>query len=160
MRYKKAVVIDLGCGEEERHISGTIPCDCNYSDCQYVAVGHMNQLPWKDEYADIILSSQAFRNFYDDVEELTVLLKEIHRVLKPGGVLIVFDSTEHFNWSTNTYEYPTNKDIQRLRETAMKNSPFGGDIGPDYAAYDAGTEDDYDAERSKLEYAVQLRKSW
>jgi hypothetical protein len=48
----------------------------------------------------------------------------------------------------------------RMLDTAVKNSPFGGDIGPDYAAYDAGTEEDYDAERSKLEYAVQLRKSW
>jgi ubiquinone/menaquinone biosynthesis C-methylase UbiE len=49
------------------------------------AIGAAEEIPWRDEYFDRILSVESFY-YYPDQE---AVLRELHRVLVPGGLLFI-----------------------------------------------------------------------
>lgn len=103
---KGDTVLDIGCGAgvdllfasqlvgEEGHVYGI---DC--TDAMLDAANHMvenyrltnittnfvatDDIPYSDEMFDVVMSNGVFNLFIDKLK----LFKEIHRVLKPGGIL-------------------------------------------------------------------------
>jgi arsenite methyltransferase len=49
------------------------------------AIGSAEEIPWRDEYFDRVLSIESFY-YYPDQE---AVLRELHRVLVPGGLLFI-----------------------------------------------------------------------
>jgi arsenite methyltransferase len=49
------------------------------------AIGAADEIPWRDEYFDRVLSIESFY-YYPDQE---AVLRELHRVLVPGGLLFI-----------------------------------------------------------------------
>ena len=49
-------------------------------------VGQIDQMPFPDEFADVVISS-AVLHFARDDQHFLAMLKELWRVLKPGGML-------------------------------------------------------------------------
>lgn len=51
--------------------------------------GNVNQLPYEDNTFDLLLNSASFHHY----EDRKLALKEMKRILKPGGKLVILDST-------------------------------------------------------------------
>lgn len=121
---RKALVVDLGAGEKVRHIDGTIPCDNNYRDCKYVNA--RGPLPWEDGEVNIVMSTAAFRHFWDTEDELVAVLNECYRVLSPSGMLIVKDYIEKYDWDTDKYVTIDAAWMRDVWERCLKRSNFAG----------------------------------
>lgn len=69
--------------------------------------GNASDLPCKDDSFDFIICSAAFKNFKEPVKAL----REMHRVLKPGGTSLIIDMNHE----------STAEDIENeVRKTGMK----------------------------------------
>ncbi len=55
-----------------------------------VVCGNSKNLPWKSNYFDFVCSMGALEHYTYDVFDLLETFKEIHRVLKPGGIFAFF----------------------------------------------------------------------
>jgi ubiquinone/menaquinone biosynthesis C-methylase UbiE len=62
----------------------------NVADRVELRYGDARQLPFEDKTFDVILSSWALHNIYDEAGRATAL-REIVRVLKPGGRVVIVD---------------------------------------------------------------------
>jgi SAM-dependent methyltransferase len=78
-------VIGLDSAESAIEISQT---RCSGMSNVSFQVGSVFSLPFQDSFFDIVMSSQVFE-YLDDVESA---LKEIFRVLKPGGLVLIHDT--------------------------------------------------------------------
>jgi len=80
----RAVKLNLGCGSDVK--SGYINVD-KFPCSTEVVQADLTDLSFPEGYADEILLSHVLEHF--GYAEGVVLLREIHRVLKPGGVAII-----------------------------------------------------------------------
>ncbi|MFQ5752951.1 MAG: class I SAM-dependent methyltransferase [bacterium] len=106
--------LDLGCGhnllppwryEQERQLVGRtnylvgLDYDFNslkkHKTIQKRIRDDINHLPFDDGFFDIVTSNMVFEH----LKEPLIQIKEIHRVLKPGGVLL-FHTPNSFSYST------------------------------------------------------------
>jgi demethylmenaquinone methyltransferase/2-methoxy-6-polyprenyl-1,4-benzoquinol methylase len=85
--------------------------------------GEAKDIPSKDDKADILSISYGLRNVVDREDGL----KEFHRVLKPGGLLVILEFTK----------LPKNSLSAKIRELYMKKIlPFvGGILSKNFNAY-------------------------
>lgn len=72
--------LHLGCGD--RIVPGWLNVDLEKSD--YDLDLSCGQLPWKDKVFDAVVSEQ-FIEHLELIEEFSPLLRELHRVMKPGS---------------------------------------------------------------------------
>ncbi|WP_231597189.1 class I SAM-dependent methyltransferase [Synechococcus sp. CBW1004] len=81
--FSGAVAIDLGCGRKKT--PGTIGIDrTSFEQTDIVTDLESQPLPFKDDYVDLIWADQVIEH----INNFIPLMKEIHRVLKPGGQFI------------------------------------------------------------------------
>ncbi|MEZ5082127.1 MAG: methyltransferase domain-containing protein [Bacteroidales bacterium] len=93
---KKNVVVELGCGQH-KHIQEAIGVDIlDNENVDIIADVNQGLGFFQDNSIDLIYSS----HFLEHVQDLGFVLKEIHRVLKPGGK--VTGLVPHFS---NPYYY-------------------------------------------------------
>jgi predicted SAM-dependent methyltransferase len=79
--YSKKI-INLGCGEKK--LPDEIGVDIFESPCvDIVADLNVYPLPFDDNSVDIVRSSHCFEH----LDNLVALMEDIHRLLKPGGIL-------------------------------------------------------------------------
>jgi SAM-dependent methyltransferase len=86
------VVVDVGCGDSPfrrffPHASSYLRIDLVSLDDDVIC-GDIRSLPLADDIADTVLLSQVLADLPNPVQAL----KEVHRVLRPGGKVIVFES--------------------------------------------------------------------
>jgi SAM-dependent methyltransferase len=91
-KYAKGKLLDVGCGNKpyELLFSGIIEsyigCDVIQSDKQKVdVICEANYLKFNDNMFSSVFSTQVIEH----VDATDTMLKEIHRVLEPGGVFIL-----------------------------------------------------------------------
>jgi ubiquinone/menaquinone biosynthesis C-methylase UbiE len=77
--------LNLGCGD--KILPGYTNVDISDSQAKPDVVADLRKLPFPDSYADEVLSIHVIEHFYH--WEVSALLAEWVRVLKPGGVLIL-----------------------------------------------------------------------
>lgn len=77
-------VLDIGCGRQKQH-SWAIGVDCQPYEGVDVVTNLEDGLPFDDGVIDQVFAV----HFLEHVQNLLGLMNEIHRVLKPGGVLHV-----------------------------------------------------------------------
>lgn len=100
--FEDKIVIDIGCGPTGylAHFEAKLKFGVDVLARHYAAFGVVDQdmvyicapaedLPFLDEFADVVLSVNAL----DHVGDFGLAVNEIHRVLKPGGqILLQFDA--------------------------------------------------------------------
>ena len=80
--YIDKVIINLGCGTNKR--PEEIGVDIIASPCVDIVADLNNYpMPFSDNYADEIRSTHCFEH----LENIVALMEDIHRILKPGGIL-------------------------------------------------------------------------
>jgi ubiquinone/menaquinone biosynthesis C-methylase UbiE len=73
--------------------------------CEFV-VGSAEDLPYPDGYFDKVICSSSLEHFKDDIRAL----KEMHRVLKPNGSVVL---------TTDSFNYPISEELKEMhREIA------------------------------------------
>jgi SAM-dependent methyltransferase len=87
--------IDIGCGSG-RHLPafrdyGFRAVGVDSSETRLGVKGDMRDLPWPDEQFDIGLAFGVF--YYGTTDDHKQAIKELHRVLKPGGQALVVTRT-------------------------------------------------------------------
>ena len=77
--------VNLGCGPKRTHREGYLNCDININARPQKFVDVKEPLPWEDNSLDEV----RCENLFDSLTrvEFNNLLREIHRVLKPGALL-------------------------------------------------------------------------
>lgn len=66
----------------------------NYKHPIYFTIADVAHLPFPDESFDLITMSFSIRNLNLNSEELSVHLREFHRVLKPGGQFLNLETSQ------------------------------------------------------------------
>jgi SAM-dependent methyltransferase len=93
-RYLKGHMLDLGCGVGDmlQYRSNSIGVDINVFNVKFCKKNKheaylikFNQLPFKDKVFDSVLLD----NVLEHIKKPDLLLKEIKRVLKPNGILLI-----------------------------------------------------------------------
>jgi SAM-dependent methyltransferase len=135
LRKAKAPLLDLGCGNrpyKPYYPAGiAIGADLVQSStgCVDVVIESRGKLPFEDHYFESILCTQVLEH----VEDPYHLLREAHRVLKPGGKMIL---TCPFIWELHERphdylrfsEYWLTKNLQETGFTIEVLERQGGDL--------------------------------
>jgi SAM-dependent methyltransferase len=114
--YAKGDFLDLGCGNKPyasmytRHTKSQIGCDIIQSDKNRVdVICPVTALDFPDTHFDSILCTQVLEHVFEHDK----MMKEIHRVMKPGGNIIL---TVPFAWELHEEPY----DFFRYTKHALK----------------------------------------
>ncbi|MEJ0054734.1 MAG: class I SAM-dependent methyltransferase [Bacteroidota bacterium] len=141
-RWIKGNLLEVGCGEG-RGIDRMLPFINSYSaidkiesavaqlkakypDGKFVS-GHLPPLPYKDNSFDSVVSFQVIEHIQDD----TLFLKEILRVLRPGGVALITTPNRIQSLSRNPWhirEY-TSKELTQLAQKIFPKVEMKGVTG-------------------------------
>ena len=92
-------MLDVGCGRDK--VAGAVGIDFAVAADSDIA-HDLNVYPWPVEagsYEVVIM-----RNFIEHVADVVKLMEEVHRVLRPGGHVLI--TTPHFS-SVYSYQDPT-----------------------------------------------------
>lgn len=92
--------LNVGCGWDIR--SGYVNSDLALLDGVGVAAALDSGLPFRDDTFDVVLAKDVIEH----VDDAVAALAELHRVLRPGGLLLI--STVHFT-SRDLYVDPTHQ---------------------------------------------------
>lgn len=147
---KKAAVVDLGCGEPDRHISNTVGVDCDPVCEPDVECSLFEGLPFDDESVDVVTAFASFRYLFGSAEELAARLKEVARVLRPGGLFVVFDHYEIWDWEEEDFRSASAEEVENLWHAAVEKVVSEG----------VELELDFDAfpPRPSFTYGLTMRK--
>lgn len=105
--FSQANVLDMGCGAGHasfvaaQHVNSVVAYDLSASMLEVVAgaaeerhlrnitlrLGYAEELPFEDASFEVVISRYSAHHWHD----VGQALREVHRVLKPGGVLIIMD---------------------------------------------------------------------
>ena len=107
---KNNIRLNIGAGETEW---GDVQLDIDHTD-QVTVLGDMHFLP----FADNVCSEILLDNVLEHSPDTTGVLREIHRILRPGGVVYIFvpyyntagahrDPTHRAFFSEGTFDYYT-----------------------------------------------------
>lgn len=137
-------VLDLGCGRGEIVVQcglrGVLAVGIDYSDiglrlaqqavvraesqapgdwaCPQLSLGNAKKLPFSEDAFDRVVMSDIVEHLYPD--ELETTLREVLRVLKPGGELLVHTMPNLWYYR---YGYPLFRFVQRLQGTLLPADP-------------------------------------
>lgn len=94
-------ILDVGCGHKKR--PGAVGIDI-LEDSDADIVHDLNSFPWPidDDEFDVIYATHVLEH----LEDVIKIMEELHRILKPGGRLII--ETPHYT-SWNAYTDPTHR---------------------------------------------------
>ena len=123
LRTQNNLILDAGCGtgasilylSELGKVYGIdlMPSAVNFCKkrgIENVRIANVLKLPYKDNYFDLVCLMDVIEHIKDD----KIAIKEIHRVLKPGGYLFI-----HFNLKIvdgkNNIDYRQNKKVIALQ---------------------------------------------
>ena len=135
-------VLEVGCGEG-RGIDLLLPLTSSYSAIDKIegaismlgkkypqgkfVSGHLPPLPYPDATFDSVVSFQVIEHIEDDI----LFLKEIHRVLRPGGVALITTPNRPLSLSRNPWhirEY-TSEELTELAKTIFRHVEMRGITG-------------------------------
>jgi len=85
--------LDIGCGRNK--LNGATGLDQNAYEGVDIVANLEGPLPIPDEYFDLVFANQVLEH----VSDLTPLLMEIHRILKPGGQLLAHVPYFRSSWA-------------------------------------------------------------
>ena len=141
-QWIKGDLLEVGCGEG-RGIDWMLPSVTSYSAIDKIETavaelrkkypagkftsGHLPPLPYADNSFDSLVSFQVIEHIQDDV----LFLKEIFRVLRPGGVALITTPNRIQSLSRNPWhirEY-TADELTRLAKTIFTNVEMKGVAG-------------------------------
>jgi len=101
-------ILDIGCGtgalmaelQSFGEVYGVDPSEKAIMFCQArglwnVTRGSVTNIPYPDDYFDVILALDVLEHIEDDEKGIS----ETRRVLKPGGISIIFSPAFNFLWS-------------------------------------------------------------
>src|SRR4051812_38793948 len=115
-KYARGSFLDLGCGNKPYEslynplTSSQVGCDVIQSDKNRVdVICPASDLKFPDNKFDCVLCTQVLEHVYEHDR----MMKEIHRVLKPGGTIIL---TVPFAWELHEEPY----DFFRYTKHALK----------------------------------------
>lgn len=91
--FKKKLILDIGCGRNK--LDGAIGLDHNAYDGVDIVADLDGPLPVQDEQYDLVFANQVLEH----VRDLTPLMMEIHRILKPGGQLLAHIPYFRSSWA-------------------------------------------------------------
>ncbi|HHT9138680.1 MAG TPA: class I SAM-dependent methyltransferase [Candidatus Wunengus sp. YC60] len=91
MKDKK--ILDIGCGRHK--LVGSIGLDQYPFDGVDIVHDLNNPLPFEDEEFDAVFANQLLEH----VENMVVLVYEIHRILKPGGIFLAHVPYFRSSWA-------------------------------------------------------------
>ena len=107
--HTSGVTIEIGCGGNQyaqflqgEHIATDLPA-IRYKGIPPTVFCDGRQLPFKEDCADLVYMVAVLHT----VPDANVILAECHRVLRPGGTLLVFD-----------YNHATTRRLNRARQAA------------------------------------------
>lgn len=129
--FNRTLNLGTGEGDYDRMLAGftkgeMIGCDVNEADINYAA--QMNQgvanlryevnnaldLTYPDGHFDLVVSSEVIEHVGDPA----TMIKEIHRVLAPGGYAVLTFPSREFPWSYD----PVNRIWQLVRKSGSKEN--------------------------------------
>lgn len=99
-KYMSGVLLDFGCGKKpyrnlfkvEEYVGLDIEESGNESTKKHIDIYYDgNKIPFDDDHFDCLFSSEVFEHVF----ELEKVLRELHRVCKPGGYML---ATVPFVW--------------------------------------------------------------
>ena len=97
----QAVVLDVGCGRDK--VRGAMGIDC--AESALADIRHdLNIYPWP--LAESSMDAVVMRNFIEHAQDVVRLMEEVHRILRPGGHVLI--TTPHFS-SVYSYQDPTHR---------------------------------------------------
>ena len=103
--FAKGSLLDLGCGNKpykplyDPLVSSQIGCDIIQSDKNLVdVICPITDLSFPDQQFDTVLCTQVLEHVYEHDK----MMQEIHRVMKPGGTIIL---TVPFAWELHEEPY-------------------------------------------------------
>lgn len=108
--FENKKILDIGCGKKK--LVGSIGLDHISLNEVDIISSLENHLPFSDSAFDLVFASQVLEH----IQDLTLLLEEIHRILKPGGQLVAhvpyfrsgwahIDPTHVRSFTINTLDY-------------------------------------------------------
>ncbi len=86
-------ILDIGCGRNK--LKGAIGLDHNAYDGVDIVADLEGPLPIPDADYDLVFANQVLEH----VRDLVALIREVHRVLKPGGVFLVHVPYFRSSWA-------------------------------------------------------------
>jgi len=86
-------ILDIGCGRNK--LKGSIGLDQNAYEGVDIVANLEGPLPVRDADFDLVFANQVLEH----VRDLTLLLMEIHRILKPGGQLLAHVPYFRSSWA-------------------------------------------------------------
>tara|TARA_B110000881_G_C18586007_1_gene524853 strand:+ start:1410 stop:2093 length:684 start_codon:yes stop_codon:yes gene_type:complete len=88
-----------------------------------IKLGSNQDLRFKNNYFDFILSLNTI-HYEDSLANVNLALKEIYRVLKPGGCLMVETNAPNHSFKLNAKKYKKNIYIQKNKKDFRFNQKF------------------------------------
>ncbi len=118
--------LNIGCGTADQ-IPGAVRLDLARTARPHLVADLDEGLPFRDAAFDTV-------GAYDVVEhvaDLVALVREVHRVLRPGGTFLV--TTPHFS-SANAFTDPTHRRALALRsfDYFLAGHPLGVSVGVEF----------------------------
>lgn len=105
------MIVDLGCGKNKT--PGTTGIDADPASHADIIVDFQNNpIPLEDNSVDRVISRQVFEHLEDPIR----VLKELHRIVKPGGTIFVEvpHYSSHIAHGLGHVQYYSHKELTQM----------------------------------------------